>query len=194
MSNIRKVFTKREYDMLENLKKRVDEGGVIVEDATNSNKGIIIPGIGLNINNETPGVLDVALGDGFDNQGTQGDISLAKATTEKLGGIIVGDGLQVNQQGVLSTSGGSNIITIPIEISSNSSTFTCTDEQTAIAAIKQYLNGTADIRFMESTSEGTTVAMYTPIKVEAQGVGTRMYGILIYNILNTYTCTLTETE
>ena len=67
MSNIRKVFTKREYDMLENLKKRVDEGGVIVEDATNSNKGIIIPGIGLNINNETPGVLDVALGDGFDN-------------------------------------------------------------------------------------------------------------------------------
>ena len=103
MGNIRKVFTKREYDMLEDLKKKVDEGGGgVVVDATNSNKGVIIPGIGLTINNETPGVLDVALGNGFDDQGIQGDISLAKATTERLGGIIVGDGLQVNEDGTLS--------------------------------------------------------------------------------------------
>ena len=192
MSNIRKVFTKREYDLLEELRKKGGSG--TVEDATNNNKGVIIPGIGLNINNQTPGVIDVALGEGFNDQGTQGDISLAKATTEKLGGIIVGDGLQVNENGVLSTSGGSNMITIPIEIDSAGNTFTCTNEQSAIAAIKQYLNGTANIRFVEGTSEGTIMAIYTPIKVQAVGTGTKMYGIAIYDIEKAYTCSLTEDE
>lgn len=191
MSNIRKVFTKREYDLLEELRKKGSSG--TVEDATNNNKGVIIPGIGLNINSQTPGVLDVALGEGFNDQGTQGDISLAKATTERLGGIIVGDGLQVDE-GVLSTSGGNNMITIPIEIDSAGNTFTCTNEQAAIAAIKQYLNGTANIRFMEGTLEDTMTTVYTLIKVQAFGVGTRMYGIAIYDIEKAYTCSLTEDE
>jgi len=65
MSNIRKVFTKREYDLLEELRKKGGSG--TVEDATNNNKGVIIPGIGLNINNQTPGVIDVALGEGFND-------------------------------------------------------------------------------------------------------------------------------